>query len=62
MVTVNDKRNIVSHPSSGVALSLEELAHLEELDTWLSLQIEMASGNGSIVSGSSENDLDESTE
>lgn len=62
MVTVNDKRNIVSHPSSGVALSLEELAQLEELDAWLSRQIEMASGNSGIVNGSSENELDESSE
>lgn len=62
MVTVNDKRNIVSHPSSGVALSLEELAQLEEIDAWLSRQIEMASGSGGIVNGSSELEMDEDAE
>lgn len=35
IVTVNEKRNIVSHPSSGIALTLEELAELESFDAWL---------------------------
>ena len=39
MVDVNDKRNIVAHPSSGMAISLEELAELEEYDNWLSRSI-----------------------
>lgn len=43
MVTINEKRNIVSHPSSGIALSLEELAELEEYDRWLVGSIEGAS-------------------
>jgi DNA sulfur modification protein DndB len=35
MVTVNDKRNIVSHASSGVALKVEELNELEEYERFL---------------------------
>lgn len=35
LVEVNDKRNIVSHPSSGISLTLEQLAVLEEYDAWL---------------------------
>jgi DGQHR domain-containing protein len=36
MVFVNDKRNIVSHVSSGVTLSIEDLNQLEQYDAWLS--------------------------
>ncbi|HQZ14357.1 MAG TPA: DGQHR domain-containing protein [Acidimicrobiia bacterium] len=39
MVEVNEKRNIVSHPSSGIALSLEELAELEAYENWLKNQV-----------------------
>jgi len=33
--TLNDKRNVVSHPSSGISLSVEELAELEAYEAWL---------------------------
>ena len=46
MVTVNDKRNIVSHPSSGVALTLEDLAELESYEQWLAASIEGATQGG----------------
>jgi hypothetical protein len=39
IVTVNEKRNLVSHPSSGVALSLEELADLEGYEAWFRQKI-----------------------
>jgi DNA sulfur modification protein DndB len=32
---VNEKRNIVSHPSAAITLTLEDLATLEEYDRWL---------------------------
>jgi DNA sulfur modification protein DndB len=35
MVDVNDMRNLVSHPSSGATLSLEQVAELEQYNTWL---------------------------
>jgi hypothetical protein len=36
LATVNEKRNIVSHASSGITLSLEELAELQDYEQWLS--------------------------
>jgi DNA sulfur modification protein DndB len=36
---VNEKRNIVAHPSAAVTLTLEELARLEEYERWLDNQI-----------------------
>lgn len=36
---VNEKRNIVAHPSAAVTLTLEELAELEEYQSWLLGQI-----------------------
>jgi DNA sulfur modification protein DndB len=36
---VNEKRNIVAHPSAAVTLTLEEVAQLEEYQNWLSNQI-----------------------
>jgi hypothetical protein len=42
MVYVNEKRNIVSHPSSAVNLSMSDLNQLEEYEQWLNTQI---SGN-----------------
>ena len=35
MNVVNEKRNIVSHPSAAVTLTLEDLAMLEDYDSWL---------------------------
>lgn len=32
---VNEKRNVVSHPSAAITLTLEDLAQLEEYDRWL---------------------------
>jgi len=32
---VNQKRNIVSHPSSGQQISIEELDQLKEIHCWL---------------------------
>ncbi|MCR8996191.1 DGQHR domain-containing protein [Brevibacillus halotolerans] len=37
---VNDKRNIVSHPSSARTVSLEELGKLEEYKQWLSSKLD----------------------
>jgi DNA sulfur modification protein DndB len=39
MVFINDKRNIVSHKSSGVTLSIEDLNQLQEYDRFLSEKI-----------------------
>lgn len=36
---VNEKRNIVFHPSSAVILSIEDLVELQERDRWLSEQV-----------------------
>jgi DGQHR domain-containing protein len=36
---VNEKRNVVAHPSAAVTLTLEELAQLEEYHSWLINQI-----------------------
>jgi len=36
---VNEKRKIVSHSSSAVTLSIEELAQLEEYESWLNAQV-----------------------
>jgi DNA sulfur modification protein DndB len=36
---VNEKRNIVAHPSAAVTLTLEELAQLEEYQGWLDNQV-----------------------
>jgi DNA sulfur modification protein DndB len=40
MVTVNERRNVIAHPSSGVALSLEQLAELQEYERALNDRIE----------------------
>lgn len=37
--TVNNNRNVVSHPSSGVTLSIEELEQLEDYKKWLQGQL-----------------------
>jgi DNA sulfur modification protein DndB len=39
MAFVNEKRNIVSHASSGVTLSLDDLTQLEEYEVWLNEKI-----------------------
>lgn len=39
MNVVNEKRNIVSHPSSAITLTIEDLALLEEYDRWLAGKI-----------------------
>ncbi|HEY3569407.1 MAG TPA: DGQHR domain-containing protein [Thermoanaerobaculia bacterium] len=39
MAFVNEKRKIVSHPTSAVTISLEDLAMLEEYGTWLANQL-----------------------
>jgi DNA sulfur modification protein DndB len=39
MVDVNDLRNLVSHPSSGATLSVEQLAEIEQRERWLDAQI-----------------------
>lgn len=39
MNDLNEKRRIVSHVSSGVHLSMEELSQLEEYDRWLSKKL-----------------------
>lgn len=45
MNVVNEKRNIVSHPSAAVTLTLEDLALLEEYDSWLIKQTTSASAS-----------------
>ena len=40
---LNEKRNIVSHPSAAITLTLEDLSLLEELDRWLNTKISPAS-------------------
>jgi DGQHR domain-containing protein len=35
MAVLNEKRNLVSHISSGVSLSIEDLSQLQEYDQWL---------------------------
>ena len=61
MVRVNELRNIVSHPSSGVSLSLEELAELDDYRRSLSAK---ASGKGQLndVDSSVDEDLEGGTE
>jgi DNA sulfur modification protein DndB len=39
MNVVNEKRNVVSHPSSAITLTLDDLALLEEYDSWLTEKI-----------------------
>jgi DNA sulfur modification protein DndB len=39
MNVVNEKRNIVSHPSAAITLTIEDLALLEEYDHWLAGKI-----------------------
>jgi DNA sulfur modification protein DndB len=43
LITVNEKRNLVAHPTSGMSLSLEELAELESYEGWLKTSIAGAS-------------------
>lgn len=40
MAFVNERRNIVSHPSSAITLSLEDLAQLEDYKSWLMQQLQ----------------------
>lgn len=47
---VNEKRNIVSHPSSAVTLTLDELGQLEEYERWLDGQISSPMSEESPVS------------
>jgi DGQHR domain-containing protein len=39
---VNEKRNIVSHPSAAITLTLEDLSLLEDYDRWLAARITSA--------------------
>lgn len=39
MVDINDYRNLVSHPSSGATLSIEQVAEIEQRERWLISQI-----------------------
>ena len=39
MNVVNEKRNIVSHPSAAITLTLDDLALLEEYDHWLAEKV-----------------------
>jgi DNA sulfur modification protein DndB len=45
MAFVNEKRKIVSHASSAVTLSLEDLGQLQEYDRWLAAQVEGNQGS-----------------
>jgi DGQHR domain-containing protein len=49
--TVNEKRNIVSHPSAAVTLTVEDLAALEEYDRWLAGRISGASSPTDEIAG-----------
>jgi DNA sulfur modification protein DndB len=48
MNVVNEKRNIVSHPSAAITLTIEDLALLEEYDRWLASKI-APTGSGEIA-------------
>lgn len=39
LVTVNERRKVVSHASSAVTLTVDELSQLEEYDQWLCAQV-----------------------
>jgi len=39
MVDINEMRNLVSHPSSGATLSVEQVAEIEQRERWLEGQI-----------------------
>jgi len=39
MVDINELRNLVSHPSSGATLSIEQVAEIEQRERWLESQI-----------------------
>ncbi len=60
IVTLNDKRNIVAHPSSGISLSLEELAELEGYENWLKGKISGTTQDaGSANSGGGDDEAEE---
>ena len=42
---VNEKRNIVSHPSAAIMLTIEDLSLLQEYDVWLSSNVAPASSD-----------------
>jgi len=46
---INEKRNVVSHPSAGIMLTVEDVAHLEEFERWLQAKISSAN-NGEVSS------------
>jgi hypothetical protein len=48
---VNEKRNIVSHPSAAVTLTVEDLAALEEYEHWLSARISPGMPAGANTAG-----------
>lgn len=56
MAFVNERRKIVSHPTSAVSVSLEDLAQLEEYDHWLNSQLSVGASSDS----SEEADVQES--
>ena len=37
---INEKRNVVAHPSSAITISIEELSQLEEYRDWLMSKIQ----------------------
>ena len=53
MNVVNEKRNIVSHPSAAITLTLDDLALLEEYDRWLAGKIMPTMSNENLVSAHS---------
>jgi len=51
MNVVNEKRNIVSHPSAAITLTVDDLALLEEYDRWLAGKISATSSSEAAASG-----------
>jgi len=56
MVFVNEKRKIVSHASSAVSVSIEDLGRLQDYDSWLSAHL---AGEDLVSRGDGEGDSDE---
>ncbi len=49
MVILNEKRKIVSHISSGVSISVEELSELQGYDRWFQAKIIDSKGNVEVL-------------
>lgn len=59
IATVNEKRNIVSHPSSAIALTLEELAEVQQFEDWLNQSVQGNNKDGEVIASAISADLSE---